>query len=378
MHASLGRIATIVRKEFIQIRRDRRTLGIILLLPAMQLLILGYAINTVVDHMATVVFDESQTPESRAFLAALENTTFFDIIRTTRSQAEALRAIDEGRAKVAVMIPPEFGTRALRGEKAVAQMVVDGADPTVAQTALFAGGVVAEVQSVALLGGLVERLGRTLPDGGIELRPVVLYNPSMLSVTFMIPGLVGLILQFQTLVLTSLAVVRERESGTLEQLIVTPIRPLELMIGKVVPYVVTATVASAIALAIGRFLFGVEIVGSIPLLFGLSVLFLIGSLGVGLLVSTVSTTQRQAMQVALFIMLPSMLLSGFIFSRDGMPWIIQQLSLLIPLTFFLQILRGIILKGVGIDVLWSQALALTVFGVAMFTLSAARFQKRLG
>ena len=378
MVASLGRIAAIVRKEFLQIRRDRRALGIILMLPAMQLLILGYAINTIVDHMQTIVFDESQTPESRSFLAALENTSYFDIRRSARSQAEALDAIDDGSAKVAVMIPPDFGSNALRGEKAVAQMVVDGSDPNVAQTALFAGGVVAEVQSVEMLGGLVQRLGRSMPDGGIELRPVVLYNPSMLSVTFMIPGLVGLILQFQTLILTSLAIVREREDGTLEQLIVTPIRPLELMVGKVIPYVLTALVASAIALGLGRYLFGVAVVGSLPLLFGLSLLFLTGSLGMGLLVSTISSTQRQAMQMALFIMLPSMLLSGFIFSRDGMPWIIQQLSLLIPLTFFLQILRGVILKGVGAEVLWPQAMALAVFGVAVFTLSASRFQKRLG
>jgi len=378
MPASLGRIVSVVRKEFLQIRRDRRALAIILMLPAMQLLILGYAINTVVDQMATVVVDESQSPESRAFLAALENTSYFDVRQVSRSRAEALGAIDNGSAKVAVMIPPDFGTSVLRGEKAVAQMVVDGSDPTVAQTALFAGGVVAEVQSVEVLGGLVQRMGRSIPDSGIELRPVVLYNPSMLSVTFMIPGLVGLILQFQTLVLTSLAIVREREAGTLEQLIVTPIRPLELMLGKVIPYVFTALAASAIALGLGRFLFGVAIVGSLPLLFGLSLLFLIGSLGVGLLVSTISSTQRQAMQVALFIMLPSMLLSGFIFSRDGMPGIIQQLSLLIPLTYFLQILRGIILKGVGIDVLWSQALALAVFGVVVFTLSATRFHKRLG
>ncbi|MFN8636916.1 MAG: ABC transporter permease [Chloroflexota bacterium] len=378
MLASLGRIGAIVRKEFLQIRRDRRALGIILMLPAMQLLLLGYAINTVVDHLATIVFDESQTPESRSLLAALENTTYFDVTRAARSQAEALRAIDDGSAKVAVMIPPDFGQKALRGEQALAQMVVDGSDPNVAQTALFAGGVVAEVQSVQLLGGLVQRMGRALPAGGIELRPVVLYNPSMLSVQFMIPGLVGMILQFQTLLLTSLAIVREREDGTLEQLIVTPIRPIELMLGKVIPYVCTALAASALALALGRFLFGVAVVGSLPLLFGLSLLFLTGSLGMGLLVSTISSTQRQAMQVALFIMLPSIMLSGFIFSRDGMPWIIRQLSLLIPLTFFLQILRGVILKGVGIDVLWSQTLSLAVFGVAVFSLSASRFRKRLG
>jgi ABC-2 type transport system permease protein len=378
MLASLGRISAMVRKEFLQIVRDRRALAIILMLPGLQLLILGYAVNTVVDHIPTVVFDESQTPESRAFLSALENTTYFDVRGIVLSDEDALRALDLGQAKVAVMVPPEYGRNVLRGELATVQMVVDGSDPNVAQTALFAGGVVAEVQSVDVLGQLVERRGGTIPGGGIELRPVVLYNPSMLSAVFMIPGLIGMILQFQSLVLTSLAIVREREDGTLEQLIVTPIRPMELMIGKVIPYVLTSFTSASLALAVGRFLFGVEIIGSIPLLFGLSVLFLLGSLGMGLLVSTISETQRQAMQTALFIMLPSIILSGVLFPREGMPWIIQQLTLLIPLTFYAQILRGIILKGVGIDALGSQTLGLAIFGAIVFALSTSRFRKRLG
>jgi ABC-2 type transport system permease protein len=200
----------------------------------------------------------------------------------------------------------------------------------------------------------------------------------MLSVNFMIPGLIGLILQFQTLILTAFAIVRERERGTLEQLVVTPIRPWELMLGKILPYVGIAFLAVAAALAVGRFWFGVAIAGSVPLLGALALLFLLSSLGIGLLISTVSQTQTQAMQVALFVMLPSLLLSGFLFPREGMPWVVRQLGQLIPLTYFLQILRGIVLKGVGLDVLWPQVVPLAAFGVAVFALSANRFRKRLG
>jgi ABC-2 type transport system permease protein len=371
----LGRVGAIVRKELIQIRRDPRTLAMVLALPVLQLVLFAYAINTVVDHLPTVVLDEAGTADSRAFVAAFQNSGYFDVRERAGSRAGAAGAIDAGRAKVGLVIPPDFGTRLLRGQPALAQLLVDGSDPNTAQTALFAAGMVAQARG-AELAGRGDAPGGT--PAGVELRPVVLYNPSMLSVNFMIPGLIGLILQFQTLILTAFAIVRERERGTLEQLVVTPVRPWELMLGKILPYVGIAFAAVAAALAVGRFWFGVGIAGSLPLLALLSLLFLLSSLGIGLLISTVSQTQTQAMQVALFVMLPSLLLSGFMFPREGMPWIIQQLGLLIPLTYFLQILRGIILKGVGVDVLWPQVLPLALIGVAVFALSASRFQKRLG
>ena len=374
----LTRISSIIRKEFIQIRRDPRTLALVIILPAMQLLLFGYAINTVVDHLPTVVADESHTPDSRAFVARFQNSGYFDVVRFVATRAEAVDAIDSGAAKVAIVVPPDFGDNAFVGRKATAQLLVDGSDPNVAQTALFAGGVIAEVDSADALMRLSSRLGGGLQAGGVELRPVVLYNPGMLSVNFMIPGLIGLILQFQSLVLTAFAIVRERERGTLEQLVVTPIRPLELMVGKIVPYICTAFAAVGVALAVGRFWFGVEIAGSLPLLIVLSLLFLLGSLGVGLLVSTIAQTQTQAMQVAVFILLPSVILSGFMFPREGMPWLIQQLGLLIPLTYFLHILRGIVLKGVGMEVLWPDVVPLVIYGVVVLALSASQFRKRLG
>ena len=374
----MSRLAAIIVKEFIQIRRDPRTLALVILLPAMQLILFGYAINTVIDHMATVVFDNSKDADSRAFVAALENTGYFDVVLYSQSRAEALQAIDAGRAKVAVIIPPDVRNELLRGTRVPIQFVVDGSDPNVAQTALFAAGFVAEVHSAEVLTRLSRRIGRPAELSGIELRPILLYNPEMLSHHFMIPGLIGLVLQFQSLILTAFAVVRERERGTLEQLVVTPIRPWELMLGKITPYIVTSFTATAAALAVGRFWFGVEIAGSLPLLAVLSLLFLLGSLGVGLLVSTVSQTQAQAMQMAVFILLPSVILSGFMFPRESMPGVIQQIGLLIPLTYFLHILRGIILKGVGMEVLWPDVLPLAIYSLAVFALSASRFRKTLG
>ncbi len=373
-----SRIVAIVRKEFLQIRHDRRTLAMVLVLPIMQLILFGYAINTVVDHLPTIVFDEAADPDSRALVVAFQNSGYFDVQNYARSADELRDHIDAGRAKVGIHIPPDFGDEVLRGRPGVAQLVVDGSDPNVAQTALFAAGAVAQARAADVTANLVARTARPVPSGGIDLRPVVLYNPSMLSVNFMVPGIIGLILQFQTLLLTAFAVVRERERGTLEQLVVTPIKPWELMLGKLIPYTITSFVAATGAVAGGRLLFGVEVNGSLLLLAVLSLLFLLGSLGVGLLVSTISQTQVQAMQTAMFVMLPSLLLSGFLYPRETMPFIIQQLSLLIPLTYYLQILRGIMVKGVGLDVLWPNVVPLAAFSLAVFTLSAWRFQKRVG
>jgi ABC-2 type transport system permease protein len=358
----IGRVWSIVFKEFIQIRRDPRTLAIVLAMPLMQLILFGYAINTTVDHIATVVLDQSRDAQSRTFLATLFNTGYFDLVNQVGSIEQVRQAIDSGSARVGIVVPPEFSHDLVGGRAPQAQLVIDGSDPNTAQTALLVGGTLAQ------RGGVV---------AAIDLRPVVLYNPSLQSINFMIPGLLGLILQFQTLLLTAFAVVRERERGTLEQLVVTPIKPWELMLGKILPYVAIAFANVFLASAFGRFWFGVEFAGSFLLLLALAALFLLSSLGLGLLVSTVSQTQTQAMQMALFIMLPSIILSGFVFPREGMPHPIRELGLLIPLTYFLQILRGIILKGVGLDVLWPPVVALLAFGVIVFGLSANRFRKTM-
>ncbi len=356
----IARVWSIVAKEFIQIRRDPRTLAIVLVMPLMQLVLFGYAINTAVDHIATIVFDQAQDAQSRSFLSSFFNTGYFDPTGQAASLEQVRQAIDAGRARVGIVVPPDFSHDLVAGRAPKAQVLVDGSDPNTAQTALLVAGT----------------LGRR---GGqsVDVRPVVLYNPSMQSINFMIPGLLGLILQFQTLLLTAFAVVRERERGTLEQLVVTPVKSWELMLGKILPFVVVAFGNVLLASTIGRFWFGVEFAGNYFLLLALAGLFVLSSLGLGLLISTVSQTQAQAMQMALFVMLPSIILSGFVFPREGMPHPIRELGLLIPLTYFLQILRGIILKGVGVEVLWPEVLALAAFGVIVFGLSANRFRKTL-
>jgi ABC-2 type transport system permease protein len=300
------------------------------------------------------------------------------VVANARSQDDLTDAIDSGRAKVALHIPPSFGDDLLVGKPGLVQIVIDGSDPNIASTASFAAGAVVQARAAQITATMVERRGMNASAGAIDLRPVVLYNPSMRSANFMVPGVIGLILQFQTLLLTAFAVVRERERGTLEQLIVTPIRTWELMLGKIVPYTVVAGAAGAVTLIAARVLFGVDVAGSLTLLTVLSVMFLLGSLGLGLFISTLSQTQAQAMQMAMFVMLPSMLLSGFMYPRETMPFIIRQLGLLVPLTYFLQILRGIMLKGVGIDVLWPIVIPLAIFSLGVFALSAWRFQKRVG
>lgn len=372
-----GRLWAVIRKELIQIRRDRVTLGLVVGIPVVELLLFGYALNAVTDHIATVVYDQSGTASSRALSAALENSTYFDIGRAVGSRDEAQRAIESGEARVAVVIPPEFGDDVLGGRLATAQLIVDGSDPIVAQTALFAGGLVAQAQSGRVALETVSRLGPTTARGGIELRPAVLYNPRMISVLFMVPGLIGIILQMQAVLLTALAVVRERERGTLEQLIVSPVRPAELMLGKILPNIVLCLASTALTLFVARVLFGIVVRGSLFDLFVLTLPFLFGSLGIGLAISVVAKNQSQALQMTMFTLLPSILLSGFLYAREGMPTIFWLISGLIPMTYYLQVLRGVIVKGVGLSVLWPQLAALSLFAVVVLAVSIRRFRKTI-
>jgi ABC-2 type transport system permease protein len=376
MIASLERIIAVVLKEFGHVLADRSTLVATVLLPAIQLLIYGYAINSVVDHIPTIVFDGSRDSDSRALVAALHNSSYFDVVGGADSHEEAVTAIDAGRAKVGIVIPPDYGSGVLRGNGAAAQLLVDGSDPNVAQAALFAAASVAQVYAIDARADLSRRLGLAEAPPGPELRPVVLYNPNMLTISFIVPGLIGLILQQLAVNSTAQAIVHEREIGTIEQLQITPVRSWELMIGKCVPYACVSLLAAAFTLGLARLIFGVEVAGSLILLTMFSVLFLLGSLGLGLLISTVAQTSWQARLLADMFLLPSMLLSGFMFSRETMPAVAQQIGLLLPLTYFIQLLRGVMLKGVGLDLLWPHALPLAGFAVITFTVSAMRFRKQ--
>lgn len=360
-------------------RRDRRTMAMILVAPLFQLIIFGYAVTTDLRHIATAVVDEDHTRQSRELAQRFHTAGYFDLRFYPESPEGIAPLLDSEQAQMALWIPRHFGRHLLRGESAPVQVIVDGSDSTTAGIILgYAAGVFERYSQDA-----VEHLPPLQPDTtavslpAIVAQPRIWYNPDLRSVNFMVPGVLCSLLLVVTMLLTSLAIVREREIGTLEQLIVTPLKPAELIIGKSAPFLLVAVVDVCLILALAHFWFQVPLRGSLLLLLGLTVLFVAANLGIGLFISTVSRTQQQAMMTAFFIMLPSILLSGFIFPIANMPQIIQYLTYLIPLRYYLVIVRGIFLKGSEIAVLWPQAAVLAVLAAAILALSALRFNKRL-
>jgi ABC-2 type transport system permease protein len=358
-------------KEFVQLSRDRFTLAMMIGIPAIQLILFGYAIQTEVRHLPTVVLDQSHSHQSRALVAAIENTGNFDIVAEVASPEALRRAIESGRAKAGVIIPPEFEREIKRRREATAQVVVDAADPLASQSAL--GG--AAQAGASRTRELLLQVAGGGPAIDVRVRPW--YNPGLRSSVYIVPGIIGVLLSMTLVIIASIAVVRERERGTLEQLIVTPIGKTSLMLGKMVPFVLIGYVQITIILVLGRVLFRVPVLGSVAELYLLALPFILASLGVGLLVSTMVTSQAQAMQLGFFYLLPNILLSGFMFPREAMPAPAQWIGAALPLTYFLNGLRGILLKGVGIETLWRDALPLAGFAVALTALAVRRFRKNL-
>ncbi|MDD4779446.1 MAG: ABC transporter permease [Tissierellia bacterium] len=367
------RVLSIIRKEFFQIKRDKRTIAIIIMMPIMELLLFGYAASTSVDHIPTVVYNNDIGIESRELLDSFVNSQYFDLDYYAESIKDVQKFIDNGDAKAGIIIPPEFSDDIKNGKMAQIQLIVDGSDPTTAQTILSSAGGVVQSMSVDIIQ---ETRGMSMPQV-LDLRSRVWYNPNMSSINFNIPGLIGVILQTVTLMLTSFSIVRERERGTMEQLIVTPITKMELMVGKIVPYVIIGFVDIVLALALSVFWFKVPIAGSITLLLLFSVIFLFGSLGVGLVISTVSKSQLQAMQLSMFMIMPNILLSGYMFPIEAMPDIINKISTVLPLTYFIKVLRGIILKGNGFSQLYQEFIILTAFGLGFLLLATIKFKKKI-
>ena len=378
-----GFVAMLV-KEFSHIRREPATIFFMLVVPVMQTIIFGYAIQQEIEHIPTIVFNLDGRQASRELVDSFRNTRSFAILDPVHDDETFRRALVSGRAKVGVRIPPDYSDRLLKGEQVAVQVLIDGSDSQVANTALHA----AQLLGVSLSFRITRPFAETLPavpsrdpNGHvampIEMRPRLLYNPDLESSHFFVPGLVGIILQLVTLFLTSFAIVRERELGTLEQLFVTPVGRLGLLLGKLVPYACIGILEMLIVLTVMVFLFEVPIHGSLVLLMGLSSLFIVCALALGLLVSTVARTQLQAMQFAFLLMLPTVLLSGFMFPRSEMPFPIYIASFAIPATYFLEILRGIILRGADIFDLVPQVIGLTVTCLAILALSLSRFRKQL-
>jgi len=360
------------RKEFIQMRRDRLTLGIMIGVPVIQLLMFGFAIQTDVRHIPTVVLDESRTAESRDLVAAFQNTGNFRIVGHVDDRRALDAAIARGEAQAGIVLPHDFPRDLARGRTAIVQVIVDASDPLSSQAALQAAAGVAQVRNLAILAAAAGR--GTLP---LEVRVRPRYNPGLRSPNYIVPGLVGVILTITMVLITAMAIVRERERGTLEQLIVTPITKTELMLGKIAPYVGVGLVQMTAVLVLGRFVFDVPLTGNVFLLYAVALVFVIASLSLGLFVSTLVRTQQQAMQVSFFFVLPNILLSGFMFPRQAMPLVFQWLGALLPLTHFLKVLRGILLKGVGVPALWPEILLLIVFAVGLIGLAVRRFHKTL-
>ncbi len=369
------RLRAVIGKEFLHIRRDKRTLGIMFLMPVVEMVLLGYVATTNIEHLRTAVLDRDRTHQSRALIDAYQASNYFDIMYYVENEQAIMTLLDGGKARAGMIIPTGYGEKLTKGRRPQVSFLIDGSDPNVSNTAFAAAQAVGQAKSTEVVQ---ELMGIDLTDmPGIDVRPRVLYNPEMKSSAFMIPALIGLVLQFLVTLFTSMAIVREREQGTIEQLIVTPIRPLELVLGKVIPYVAVAFFDLSEVLIIGVFWFGVPIKGSMTLLLSLSTLFLITVLGMGLLISTAAHTQQEAMFMTMFTALPSIFLSGFFFPLEAMPAALQAISYLIPLRYFLIIVRSIVLKGVGADLLLNEIVALCIFGVLMLGLASTRFRKKL-
>jgi ABC-2 type transport system permease protein len=358
-------------KEFIQMRRDRITLAMVTVIPSIQLMLFGYAIQTEVRHLPTVVLDESRTAESRALVATIANTGNFDVVANVSSRAAVQRAIESGVANAALVIPPEYERDIRQGRTATAQMIVDAADPQASAAAMAGASLAAQARATAIIAGRFH----VAPPLELRLRPW--YNPAQRSAVFTVPGVIGVLLTVTLTLVTAIAVVRERERGTLEQLIVTPIGKASLMLGKLVPFVLVGYVQMTVVLVLGWLIFSVPMRGSLLLLYLLTVPFIVASLGVGLLISTIARSQAQAMQLAFFFMLPNILLSGYMFPRAAMPMPAQWIGLILPLTYYLKILRGILLKGVTLAELWEPSLALAAMAAVLFAVSVRRFSKTI-
>lgn len=373
-----SRLWPIMRKEFIHIIRDPRTLAVMFLMPLMQLILLGYAATTDVRNVPLAIYDQSRTPQSRHLIEAFIASGQFSIAELATSEQDLVRLIDAGTVRAGLIIPPAYAADLLSGRTAQAAFVLDGSDPSVAATSLSAARLIGQVEATNVQQQSLARRGGSISfTSPVEVRTRVWYNPDMTSSYFMVPALIGMILQMQATLLTASAIVRERERGTIEQLIVTPIKSYELILGKILPFALVALLITVEVLLIGTFWFGVPIRGSLLLLLSIGCLFLVSSLGIGLLISTVAQTQQEAFLLSFLTLLPSVFLSGFMYPIAAMPKFLQLVSGVVPLTYFLVVVRGIVLKGVGIPALTSQIIALTIFGAVLIILASARFRKRL-
>jgi ABC-2 type transport system permease protein len=373
-----SRLASILRKEFIQITRDKRTLVIILIIPIMQLFLLGYSATSDVRNVPLAVYDQCRCTESRSLQEAYSAADYFQLAYMVGSEDEIRLLIEQGKARAGLIIPPDYNTALAQGKAEVA-FILDGSDATAGSTALAAATLIGQSHATQLMIQRLESLGVDTSkfQPPLQVRTRVWYNPDLVSSHFMIPGVIGMILYAITSILTATAVVRERERGTIEQLIVTPIRPWELVVGKILPYAILAVINTLEVLAIGHWWFGMPVRGDLSLILACSGLLVLSGLGIGLFASTIANTQQEAMLTVWMTLLPGIFLSGFFFPLEAMPQFLQWISYIIPLRYYLVIIRALLIKGVGAGPIWTEILALALFGIAIMSAASVRFRKRL-
>ena len=382
MAKSLQRLAALFRKEITQLLRDRRTLVFIIGLPLIELFLFAYAVSLTVYHLPTAIVDQSQDSQSRDFIQALVNSQYFDWTVSLQSSSQVIQAIDAGQVKAGIVIPSDFSANIER-EDANLLIILDGSDSFSVNSGYAAASAIAQEYNLQLTMQNLSHLGTSsVLSNSIKTSPIgtairVLYNPDLKDLWFILPAIVGMIIQTVAIAQAALIVVKEREVGTIEQILATPTRPLELILGKMIPLLVICLLITAVILGLGVFWFGVPFIGSLFLYFWLSLVFIGASLGIGLLISTVTKTQRQAQQMSMVIMLFSMLLSGVIYPRSAMPVIPTLIGDLLPLTYFIRISRGIITKGVGLTYIWQDGLILLGYAVVVVIIAGLSFKKRL-
>lgn len=368
----------VAKKELMQLKRDRMTVALMAALPLLQLMLFGYAIDTDVRHIPTVIYDRDATAASRALVRSLEATGFFDLRGHAHDYAEAEHALRAGQAGAVLVIPQRYSADLAVGRPTRVQLMVDGSDPQLAINAVNTASSLVAARSEELRIEQARRSGQPLRPEPLLLEPSVLYNADLRSAVNIIPGLIGVLLTMTMVMITSMAMARERERGTLEQLIVSPVSRLELVIGKIAPYIAIGYVQMWLILVLGNLVFDVPVRGSVILLFALAFVFIAANLAIGLFFSAISENQQQAMQLSFFFLLPNILVSGFMFPFQAMPAPAQWLAELIPLTHFLRVVRGIVLKSATATDLFGEFVWMSVLLALLLALSAASFRDKLG
>lgn len=370
----MRRLWALLVKEFIQMRRNGIVLKLAAVMPVIPVLIFGYAMHTDIRHLPTVVFDQSLQQEGRDLIASFAASGYFDIKYAAKSFQEVNDAIDQGKAKAGIIIPPDLADNVKHNRTTELQVIVDATESQAAASATSAAQMIVQMKSQEIL---VKRVGVHKTQAPYDVRVRAWYNPDFVNAYYKVTDIMGVILTITMALFTSMAIVRERERGTMEQLVVTPLTPWQLVIGKSIPYILIGYAQATVSLLAGIMAFDLPMQGTIALYYGLATLYMFVCLVLGILISTIAKTQLQAIQLFICILVPSLLLSGFMFPRAAMPDLFRVLGNIVPLTFYLEIVRGILLKGVSISFLWSQVLALMVFIAAFLTISMFRMQKRM-